>query len=190
MAIILFSTLEFSNIKKNQITNPTKEPVQEKTTPISQKTLVIPPLNQIPSQAPWQSTRLKSKRPVHFITGTSVLAPLHNRIPFLRAGIQSLINEFPYPQFTDDEIVNMFTDCGFSLGTTNKIRLKLVQHFISLTKQKLSYLLNEIIDKISSENNNINIDLSEELLPLGSLLNLWIYLVGMLEVWEVLNVDI
>jgi hypothetical protein len=52
MAIILFSTLEFSNIKKNQITNPTKEPVQEKTTPISQKTLVIPPLNQIPSQAP------------------------------------------------------------------------------------------------------------------------------------------
>jgi hypothetical protein len=66
----------------------------------------------------------------------------------------------------------MFIECGFSLGTTNNIRLKVVQHFRSLTKQKLSYLLNEIIDKISSENNNINLDLSEELLPLGSLLNL------------------
>jgi transcription initiation factor TFIID subunit TAF12 len=66
----------------------------------------------------------------------------------------------------------MFTDCGFSLGTTDKIRLKVVQHFRLLTKQKLSYLLNGIIDKISSENNNINIDLSEELLSLGSLLNL------------------
>jgi hypothetical protein len=166
MAIIPFSTLEFGNPKKNQ------EPVPEKTTSIPQETLVIPPLNQIPFQAPRQSTRLKSKRSVHFITGTPVPAPLQNIISLLRAGIQSLINEFPYPQFTDDEIVNMFTKCGFSLGTTNNIRLKVVQHFRSLTKQKLSYLLNEIIDKISSENNNINLDLSEELLPLGSLLNL------------------
>jgi hypothetical protein len=52
MAIIPFSTLEFGNLNKNQITNPTKESVQEKETSIPQETLVIPPLNQIPPQVP------------------------------------------------------------------------------------------------------------------------------------------
>jgi hypothetical protein len=48
MAIIYFSTLEFGNLNKNQITNPTKKLIQEKETSIPQEPLVIPPLNQIP----------------------------------------------------------------------------------------------------------------------------------------------
>jgi hypothetical protein len=73
-------------------------------------------------------------------------------------------------QYTDDEIVSMFTNYGFSLGTNDKIRLQVVQHFRSLTNHNLTVVLNGILDKIGSEHHSGTIDLSEELLPLGTLL--------------------
>jgi hypothetical protein len=60
--------------------------------------------------------------------------PYQNKLPLLRAGIDYLINNFPYPQYSDDEIVNMFTECEFSLESNDKVRLKIIKHFRSLNK--------------------------------------------------------
>jgi hypothetical protein len=66
----------------------------------------------------------------------------------------------------------MFTNYGFSLDTTDKTRLKVVQHFRTLTQQNLSTVLHEILNKIDFNNtDNIDIDLSTEILPLGSLIS-------------------
>jgi hypothetical protein len=53
----------------------------------------------------------------------------------LRAGIESLIAEFPYAFFTDEEIVELFFKYDFSLGINDNIKIKLVQHFTTLSKQ-------------------------------------------------------
>jgi hypothetical protein len=53
----------------------------------------------------------------------------------LRAGIESLIAEFPYAFFTDEEIVELFFKYDFSLGINDNIKIKLVQHFRTLSKQ-------------------------------------------------------
>jgi hypothetical protein len=82
-----------------------------------------------------QSIRLKGKVPVHYVTGSPVPAPHQNKIPLFRAGIDSLVNQFPYPHFTDNEIMTMFNECGFSLGTDEKIRLKMIKYFRTLSKQ-------------------------------------------------------
>jgi hypothetical protein len=66
---------------------------------------------------------------VQYLTGTPVPAPYQNRIPLLRAGIDTLINDFLYSHFTDNEIVDMFSNYGFSLSISDKIRLKVVQYF-------------------------------------------------------------
>jgi hypothetical protein len=97
---------------------------------------------------------------------------MQNIISILGAGITSLINDFPYPHYTDDEIVSMFINCDSLLGANDKIRLKVVQHFRSLTKHNLTIVLHGILDKLSSDKNTDSIDLSEELLPLGILLNI------------------
>jgi hypothetical protein len=103
-----------------------------------QKILEITPLDQIkPSiitEPARQSERIKKKLPVQYITCTSIPAPIQNRIPLLRTSIDSLICDFPYAHFTDVEIVILFSRCGFSLGTNDSIRLKVVQHFRFLTK--------------------------------------------------------
>jgi hypothetical protein len=103
-----------------------------------QEILEITPLDQIkPSIIPEparQSERIKKKLPVQYITGTPVPAPIQNKIPLLRACIDSLICDFPYAHFTYEEIVTLFSRCGFSLGTSDSIKLKVVQHFRSLTK--------------------------------------------------------
>jgi hypothetical protein len=61
------------------------------------------------------------KVPVQYVTGSPVPAPHQNRIPLFRAGIDSLVNQFPYPHFTDNEIMIMFNECDFSLGTMKKL---------------------------------------------------------------------
>lgn len=134
----------------------------------TQEILEVPPLNQAPPE-PRQSTRLKGKRPIQFSSGAPVQGPPQNRIPLLRAGIDSLINDFPYPEYTDDELVNVFTRNGFSLGTDDKTRLKVIQHFRSYTKQKLTYVLQGILDKLDSSSSNSLVDLSTEVLPLRAL---------------------
>jgi hypothetical protein len=105
---------------------------------------------------------------VQYVIGSPVPAPHQNRISLFRAGIDSLIHQFPYPQYEDKEIMTMFTDCGFSLGSNEKIRLKVIKHFRSLSKQQLSFVLHGILDKL--DNNISEVDLSTELLPLGSLM--------------------
>jgi hypothetical protein len=89
----------------------------------------------------------------------------------MRAGIESLVSNFPYEHFTNEEIVKLFTKYGFSLGITDSIILKIVQHFKTLTKQNLSYVLHGILNKIDKPPNNDNIDLSLEVLPLISIIN-------------------
>jgi hypothetical protein len=79
---------------------------------------------------------------------------------------------FLIPIIQTIKIVDLFVNCGFSLGTNDKIRLKVVQHFRSLTKNNLTIVLHGILDKLSANNNMNTIDLSEELLPLGSLLDI------------------
>lgn len=79
----------------------------------------MPPLNQAPPE-PRRSTRLKGKRPIPFSSGAPVQGPPQQRIPLLRAGIDSLIKDFPYPEYKDDELVNVFTRKGFSLGGTDE----------------------------------------------------------------------
>jgi hypothetical protein len=86
----------------------------------------------------------------------------------LRADINSLINDFPYATYTDNKVVEMFINYGFSLGTSDKIRLKVVQHFRSLTQNNLSTVLHEILDKIDSNQiEKLDLDLSIKNLPLG-----------------------
>jgi hypothetical protein len=86
----------------------------------------------------------------------------------LRADINSLINDFPYATYTDNKVVEMFINYGFSLGTSDKIRLKVVQHFRSLTQNNLSTVLHEILDKIDSNQiEKLDLDLSVKNLPLG-----------------------
>jgi hypothetical protein len=140
-----------------------------------QEILEITPLDQIKppvvTDQVRQSARIKKKLPIQYITGTPVPAPIQNRIPLLRAGIDSLICDFPYAHFTDEEIMTLFSRCGFSLGTSDSIRLKVVQHFRSLTKQQLSYVLNGILDRLNNTHNIDNIDLSIEVLPLISIIN-------------------
>jgi hypothetical protein len=63
-----------------------------------------------------------------------VPAPHQNRLPLLRADIDTLIGDFPYTQFTDEEIVDLFSKYGFSLDITDNIRIKTMQHFKSLSK--------------------------------------------------------
>jgi hypothetical protein len=99
--------------------------------------------------------------------------PAHhqNRIPLLRAGIDSLINDFPYAHFTDIEIANLFSKCGFSLGSSENIRIKIIQQFRSLIKQKLSYVLHGVLDKMNNNSNLEDININIEVLPLISILN-------------------
>jgi hypothetical protein len=66
---------------------------------------------------------------VQYLTGTPVPAPHQNRIPLLRAGIDALMNDFLYSHYTDNEIVDIFSNYGFSLSISDKIRLKVVQYF-------------------------------------------------------------
>jgi hypothetical protein len=90
----------------------------------------------------------------------------------LRASINSLINDFPYTTYIDNEVVEIYNNYDFSLGTSNKIRLKIVQHFRSLTQYNLSTTLHKILDKINSNQiENLDIDLNTENLPLRSLLS-------------------
>jgi hypothetical protein len=56
-------------------------------------------------------------------------------IEIMRASIKSLIADFPYAYFSDEEIVELFSKCGFSLGLNDNIRIKVVQHFRTLSKQ-------------------------------------------------------
>jgi hypothetical protein len=100
-----------------------------------------------------QSVRIKRKHLIQYITGTPVLAPHQNRIPLLRAGIDLLINDFSYSHFTDIDIANLFSKCGFSLGSSENIKLKVIQQFKSLTKQILSYVLHGILDKMNNNSN-------------------------------------
>jgi hypothetical protein len=136
------------------------------------------PINQDPHNIPSslqlirKSTRLKTKQPIQYLTGAPLLASNQLRSSLLRAGINFLIQNFPYSLHTDNEIVNMFTNCGFSLGTTDKTRLKVVQHFRTLTQQNLLTVLHGILDKIDFNNtDNIDIDLSTKILPLRSLIS-------------------
>jgi hypothetical protein len=64
--------------------------------------------------------------------------------------------------------MTMFNDCGFSLGTDYKNRLKMIKHFRTLTKQQLSFVLHGILDKL--DNSSSDIDLSTEILSLGNLI--------------------
>jgi hypothetical protein len=38
--------------------------------------------------------------------------------------IDSLVNNFSYPQYNDNDIIAMFTDSGFSLESNTKTRLE------------------------------------------------------------------
>jgi hypothetical protein len=89
----------------------------------------------------------------------------------MMAGIESLVSNFSYAHFINKEIVQLFTKYGFSLGITDSIRLKIVQHFKTLTKQNLSYVLHGILDKIDKPPNNDNIDLRLKVLSLVSIIN-------------------
>jgi Domain of unknown function (DUF4283) len=171
LALIPFSQSPL--LPHDQVISP--QPINEVEEEADQEILEITPLDQIKppivTDQVRQSARIKEKLPIQYITGTPVPAPIQNRIPLLRAGIDSLICDFPYAQFTDDEIVTLFTRCGFSLGTSDNIRLKVVQHFRTLTKQQLSYVLNGILDRLNNKHNIDNIDLSIEVLPLCSIIN-------------------
>jgi hypothetical protein len=120
-------------------------------------------------QPPRQSSRLKFKLSVQYVTGSPVTTLHQNRLPLLRAGIDSLVNQFSYPHFSNSEIVTMFTENGFSLGSNDKTRLKVVKYFRSLNKHQSSFVLNDILDRL--DNNCSEIDLSTKLLPLGNLIS-------------------
>jgi hypothetical protein len=95
-----------------------------------------PPVS--PPEKTKQSDKLKRKLHVQYITSIS-LAPLCQpliKIGFLllRIDIDSLINDFSYAHFTDNKIVELLSKYDFSLGITDNIRLKMVQHFRSLIK--------------------------------------------------------
>jgi hypothetical protein len=100
--------------------------------------ILATPLNQaLPQSSPKphrQSDKIKKKLPIQYFTGAPVPAPHQNRLPLLRAGIDTLIGDFPYTQFTDEEIVDLFLKYGFSLDITDNIRIKTMQHFKSLSK--------------------------------------------------------
>lgn len=174
LAIITYSgpdqTLVFQENSMQQGAGEAEKEVEDLNGEVesTQEILEVPPLNQAPPESR-QSTRLKGKRPIQFSSGAPVQGPPQNRIPLLRAGIDSLINDFPYPEYTDDELVNVFTRNGFSLGTDDKTRLKVIQHFRSYTKQKLTYVLQGILDKLDSSSSNSLVDLSTSVLPLRAL---------------------
>jgi hypothetical protein len=74
---------------------------QENKDGIDEREIESPPVIQTPhtdlsQDLTRQSARLKRKHPVQYIIGTLVSAPHQNRISLLRAGIDSLINDFPY----------------------------------------------------------------------------------------------
>jgi hypothetical protein len=89
LAIVTFTPL-FGNEKTSEGAQPILD-VQ----PLRQAS--PPPLSLVPkpAQVTRQSTRLKGKVPVQYVTGSPVPAPHQNRIPLFRAGINSLVDQFP-----------------------------------------------------------------------------------------------
>jgi hypothetical protein len=82
-----------------------------------------------------------------------------------------LICDFPFTQFTDEEIIDLFSKCGFSLGIIDSIRIKIVQHFRKHSKQNLAYVQHGIMDKLDNTSPTHDIDLSVEVLALVSIIN-------------------
>jgi hypothetical protein len=148
-------SVEYNNSKKIAIVTFSDTPREDRLVEAEEVLDVEPLIKASPTppslpQPPRQSSRLKFKLLVQYVTGSPVTAPHQNRLPLHRAGIDSLVNQFSYPHFFDSEIVIMFTKNGFSLGSNDKTRLKVVKHFRSLNKHPSSFVLNDILDRLDN----------------------------------------
>jgi hypothetical protein len=76
----------------------------------------------------------------------------------------ALLDNFPYAEFTDSEIVKMFEISGFSLGKTEEIRMNVVNSFRMILRDKFCTILEPII----AANANIIINSDRDLVDISS----------------------
>lgn len=106
------------------------------------------------------SLRQKMKKNSPKVQSTQVVTG--NTSTVIQAGMDSLLANSPYAQYTDNEIVKMFEINGFSLGTDDKVRLDVVNHFRLLSRNKLASFLSGALAKLNNIDQNQTIDLSKE----------------------------
>jgi hypothetical protein len=85
-------------------------------------------------------------------------------------GTDSLLDHFPFVNFTDSEVISLFENIGFSLGHKEDIKVSVVSRFRSLLKSRFKKIVINIQDKYkhsASSKDIALIDISDEILSIS-----------------------
>ena len=64
-----------------------------------------------------------------------------------RSGTPSFVQNFPFAEYTDDELIRLFEVSGFSLGNSEVSKLLVINHLRSLHKDRFDTVMAELIEQ-------------------------------------------
>jgi hypothetical protein len=85
-------------------------------------------------------------------------------------GTDSILDHFPFVNFSDSEVISLFENIGFSLGHKENIKINVVNRFRSLLKSRFKKIVTDIQDKYKHSKTNkyiALIDIIDEILSIS-----------------------